>query len=92
MSAHGIGPAWRADGDGIPDLFKIGFHALDLQCIFDLIGDVFVTINIGLNCEIIEPDPNFTHDVGLTCDLDLFGDLNPFIGMDLFCAVIVSGP
>jgi hypothetical protein len=96
MSGHGISPVWKARGrfqPGNPWIFNPEVaKAIFLTCGLDLIGDLNPIHNVGLLCEVTQPDPNFTHDIVLTCDIDTLGDMNVGRGVSIFCSMVAVTP
>jgi len=95
MSAHGISPAWITKGQFSfgdnwtfnPEKLKVIFANCDIA----FLGDVNPTINLSLICEIIEPPPNTTINIGALCDIDFLGDLNPILNLAASCSTTFLG-
>ncbi len=93
MSAHGISPAWRAGGTGVPGpSLVLGYHTLQTLCELDLIGDVTATINLGLVCTIDDGNVNGLRIMEVACDVDTVGDVTGTNNFSIICAVVASDP
>lgn len=81
MSAHGIGPAWRQDGDGVPIQTITAFHGLDEFCEIDFLGDVTATINLAAVCTI--DDGNVAGFINMleACSIDTTGDVTATVNL-----------
>ncbi len=92
MSAHGISPAWRQDGDGVPIVLVLGYHTLQTLCELDLIGDVTAEITLGLGCVIDDGNVNGLRIMQAACTLDTVGDVTGTNNFSIICAVVASDP
>ncbi len=74
MSAHGIGPAWMVDSDGLPDFFLRGLLALNVTCTLNQTPDIsqlITAISAGCSLKVDENDIQGNMTLTLVCFVEV---------------------